>query len=70
MRCDMVITETKECLGQCPYCGSENIDYACSEILDTTLRYPGTCEDCNGEFYEDYNIVYSETSYVLRESED
>jgi len=66
----MVTTETKECLGKCPYCGSENIDYASAEILDTTLRYPATCEDCDGEFYEDYNIVYCETSYVPKETSD
>lgn len=65
----MITTDTKECLGKCPYCGSESIDYACSEILDNTLRYPGTCEICGGEFNEDYNIVYSETSYALPEQE-
>ena len=64
----MITTETKECLGQCPYCGNENIDYGGSEILDSTLRYSATCEGCNGEFYEDYNVVYCETSYALPES--
>ncbi len=66
----MITTDTKECLGQCPYCDSKNIDYASSEILDNTLRYPATCEDCDGEFNEDYNIVYCETNYVPKETED
>ena len=63
----METTASKECLGECPYCGSENIDYACSQILDETLRYPGTCDDCGGEFNEDYDIIYGETNYVLKE---
>lgn len=65
----MITTETKECLGKCPYCGSENVNYATCEVLDETLRCPATCGNCNGEFDEDYNIVYCETSYVLPESE-
>jgi len=59
----MIYTETKECLGECPKCGSNNLDYGEAEILDTTLRYPVICLDCGKEFAEDYNIVYSETSY-------
>ena len=59
----MVTDDTKECLGQCPHCGSENINYDASVILDETLQYPATCEDCGGVFFENYNIMYSETTY-------
>ena len=59
----MVTNKVKECLGQCPYCDSKNIDYAVSEVLDNTLRYPATCLDCSECFNEDYAINYIETSY-------
>ena len=55
---------TKECLGQCPYCGSENINYEASYIIDDTLRYPAECEDCESNFDEDYAIEYAETTYL------
>lgn len=63
----MVTTESKECLGQCPHCGSDNINYETCEILDETLQYPAVCEDCGGEFNENYNINYSETTYNKKE---
>jgi len=59
----METTKNKECLGCCPVCDGGNIDYHSSEILDNVLRYPAICEDCGQYFYEDYNIVYIETSY-------
>lgn len=62
----MVTDETKECLGKCPHCGSENINYEASRILENTLQYPATCEDCGGEFNENYSIVYCDTSYNKR----
>ena len=55
----------KECLGECPYCGSNNLDYGTSEILDDTLRYPATCLDCGESFDEDYAIEYAETTYLV-----
>ncbi len=61
---DMETTKSKECLGKCPKCDSENIDYAASEIIDNTLRYPAECVNCGQEFYEDYNINYFETHYL------
>ncbi len=63
----MFTTETKECLGLCSVCGSENIAYASAEILDNTLRYPAVCENCNQGFYENYNIVYCKTNYIPKE---
>ena len=57
--------KTKECLGKCPYCDSDNISYDTTEILDNTLRYPAVCLDCEGDFNEDYVIEYAETQYCV-----
>ena len=59
----METTKSKQCLGLCPVCGSDNIDYAPSEILDNTLRYRAECGNCNQDFCEDYDITYAETNY-------
>jgi len=59
----METTNSKECLGLCPVCGSDYIHYAASEVLGDTLRYPAECLDCKQEFYEDYDITYAETNY-------
>lgn len=61
----VVETKTKECLGKCPYCGSENVSYDTSEIIDDTLWYPAVCLDCEGDFNEDYAIEYAETQYNI-----
>lgn len=58
-------TKSKECLGKCPYCGSENVSYEASEIIDETLRYPATCGNCGKSFDEDYSVNYSETMYEV-----
>jgi len=59
----MLELKTKECLGKCPYCGSESIDYAAFQITDDTLRYPAECLGCGAKFSEDYAIEYAETVY-------
>ena len=53
----------KECMGNCPFCGSQNIDYGTSNVLDETLIYPAICENCNKYFEEHYAIVYDQTHY-------
>lgn len=47
--------------GQCPKCGSRNVDYAGSNICDDGIGYEFTCKDCGVVAVEWYDLVYSET---------
>lgn len=58
-----VYGNNKECVGKCPKCGSEDLDYDASEMIDESLGYPFTCKDCGCVGVEWYSIVYSETYY-------
>lgn len=56
-----VYEKTKNCLGHCPECDSENLNYGVNIIDGDSLIYPFVCEDCSCEGREAYNIQYSET---------
>jgi predicted Zn-ribbon and HTH transcriptional regulator len=51
------------CMGECPKCGSEDIDYDVLEIGDTYAFYPAKCEDCGQKFEENYELTYTGTTY-------
>jgi len=51
----------KECIGECPKCGSSDLDYGCSEGLDDCRIYPFTCLGCGCEGREVYVEKYLET---------
>ena len=53
----------KSCVGNCPNCGSENINWHDSEIQDGFIVYDADCGDCGQNFQEEYNIVYNITTY-------
>ena len=44
--------------GQCPKCGSNNINYESLTIVDNGLYYPYDCEDCKFEGKEWYEIEF------------
>lgn len=47
--------------GECPNCGSENLDfYNLSFAIDSQVYYEFTCNDCNAEGKEWYNLVFTE----------
>ena len=51
------------CNGQCPICGSENLDYKCLEIADGDMVfYPFICNDCNFQGRENYELSYIDTT--------
>ena len=56
--------ESKKCVGDCPKCGKNNLNYGLSEGLDDTRVYPFTCEDCGCEGRECYSEIYTETEYT------
>ena len=56
----------KKCLGECPGCGSENLEYNAVQndySLSGYKVYPGKCLDCNTKFKEKYAITYSFTEF-------
>ena len=53
---------TQECIGRCPQCGSEDIDYGAIVPEGEMIYYPATCMDCKVEFKEWYNVNYNETT--------
>lgn len=55
---------SKQCEGECPKCGSHNIDYDVLELIMDQVYYPATCEDCNTQFKEWYFIKYNDTTYI------
>ena len=43
----------------CPNCKSKNIDYGTSELYDTQISYQLVCQDCDSQFFEWYDLVFS-----------
>jgi hypothetical protein len=46
--------------GNCGHCNSSNVDWHDSELLDGSIRYDYTCDDCDFEGSEWNDIVFSE----------
>jgi DNA-directed RNA polymerase subunit M/transcription elongation factor TFIIS len=47
--------------GICPKCGSEDLCYGDTELEGESMGYKFTCNDCENDFIEWYNLEYSET---------
>lgn len=47
--------------GLCPNCNSIELDYQSVEWGDNYVYYPFTCQKCNAECQEFYDLVYSGT---------
>ena len=45
--------------GICPKCQSDNLNYFNSETTDNGMYYPYTCNDCEFEGQEHYDLVFS-----------
>ena len=44
--------------GECPQCGSEDLDYECSDSMDDFVKYPFTCCKCGYEDAEWYELKF------------
>lgn len=44
--------------GICYNCGSQNLDYDDTEIFDNAIGYKYTCNDCNSNGMEVYDLVF------------
>jgi len=54
---------TKECIGICPYCKSEDLDYQDGYPEDDWYIYNFICLECNQEGKEVYRLIYLQTEY-------
>ena len=54
--------------GICGKCGSEDIDYGGSEIVDDSLSYLFHCNKCGADGTEWYDLTYSET--IMEEDDE
>lgn len=53
--------ESKNCLGHCPKCGSDNLEYGNTELSGESIAYEFECRECGCEGEEWYNLTYAET---------
>ncbi|GFH41418.1 hypothetical protein [Pseudolactococcus insecticola] len=44
---------------KCPACGSENVEYGSIEFNGEGATYEVSCEDCNINFMEWYDLVFA-----------
>ena len=53
------MNKNKVVQGQCPYCGSSNIEYDSMQFSDANyVYYPAHCLDCKKDFEEHYRLVF------------
>ena len=52
--------ETKHTIEQgiCPKCGSHNLEHGTAEHIDNGMNYPYTCESCNFDGSEWYELTF------------
>lgn len=55
--------------GQCPQCGSLNIEYDTIEMSnDMRVYFPAVCTDCKLSFEEHYDLIFDE--HVIPETQN
>lgn len=52
---------SKSCVGECPVCGSSDLEFDVATIEDGGVCYPFTCNSCGKDSEEWYDLNYSET---------
>ena len=63
---DKTELEGKE--GECPYCGSENVDFHGPDFADDMIFYDCDCPDCENSYQEWYTVQFhSVYGYPLKE---
>ncbi len=55
---DIINDELTNIQGECPKCGSDNLEYGCSKPYDNQIAYPYTCADCDFEGSERYCLSF------------
>ncbi|MBR4315947.1 MAG: hypothetical protein IKP65_03120 [Alphaproteobacteria bacterium] len=62
MKIARMLKASKQCQGECPCCGSKNIEYIDQDIDGVEqIGYEAECDDCGCTFTEWYSLNYVET---------
>ena len=56
---------TEQSQGNCPKCGSDELEYGSTEIKGDSLGYEFTCSKCGIQGVEWYDVVFSE--FIINE---
>lgn len=51
--------------GQCPFCGSCDLNYGTIELEGDMMYYPWKCEHCGHEGEEWYNLIFAGHNVVV-----
>ena len=68
MNKNKIVHIEKECVGECPKCGSEDILWHTGQMLDETYIYDADCNKCGVAFQEEYTLEYNIT--IMEEEQD
>lgn len=60
----------KKCIGHCPKCNSNNLEYGNTELDGNSMGYEFECRDCGCEGIEWYDCQYACSSYTGWEDEE
>jgi len=58
------MTDTAHIEGECPRCGSENLEYGAMERQDGMVFWPVTCNDCGAELREWWSLEFDDWEVV------
>ena len=56
---------TEQSQGNCPKCGSDELEYGSTEIEGDSLGYEFTCSKCGIQGVEWYYVIFSE--FIINE---
>jgi len=55
--------------GQCPHCGSDDLETDDQGMYDDTYYYDMQCNSCSGEWTDTYLMVFSSMTIQVKENE-
>jgi len=58
--------------GLCPICQSNELEYGCSDIIDSGICYPFTCDSCGAKgkqydktVFDGYEVSHVPVGYII-----
>ena len=55
--------------GQCPHCGSDNLETLDQGMDDDTYYYDMECNECKGRWKDTYLMIFSSMDIQVKENE-
>ena len=55
--------------GQCPHCGSDNLETLDQGMDDDTYYYDMECNECKGRWKDTYLMVFSSMQIIQKETD-